>query len=565
MTLTPVRIFLSRISSFLTILLGRWHWQRPAWLSWLGQQQAKFWRYLRADWKRLGASALILVALVGGLVWYVKRPVPHYVTFVVTTPALTEYDEKGISKIYPLTVVFSEAAAPLSLVEKRVTTGIEISPAIAGTWSWATDRNLRFAPKDDWPIDGAFRVRFAKKGFVTGGVQLDQYSFDFRTAPFSAQLAESQFYQDPVDPNLKKVVATVRFSHPVDAAQFEQRISFAVPKDAEYLGLKPDSRNFTLVYDKFRLAAHIHSAALGMPRDDVPMTVRIDKGIRAMRGGNETRNRLEAVVNVPGRTSLKFSGGRVTVVDNARYEPEQIFLFTSSSPVVEKAFGGRVSAYVLPVRHPNQPKEDPEPFHWDDSSQVGNDITAKSQPLSLTYVASDEGGDTTHGFKLVAPVGRYIYVAVGDGVQGTGGYISGKPYTATAKIEPYPRALKFLGQGALLSLSGDKRVGFLVRDIDKVAVEVGRVLPNQLHHVAPQMSDFSRPYIFEELEDRLVERFTVTRDYSGKAPGKPTYDSIDLGQYLQDKALMRGGLFLLRIRSVQTQPRSGEEEDADRY
>src|SRR5262249_22129215 len=107
--------------------------------------------------------------------------------------------------------------------------------------------------------------------------------------------------------------------------------------------------------------------------------------------------------------------------------------------------------------------------------------------------------------------------------------------------------------------------GFRVRDIDKVAVEVGRVLPNQLHHLAPQMSDFSRPYVYEELEDRLVERFTVTRDYTGKAPGKPTYDSIDLGQYLQDKALMKRGLFLLRVRSIQTQPRSGEEEDADRY
>src|SRR5262249_18368090 len=106
--------------------------------------------------------------------------------------------------------------------------------------------------------------------------------------------------------------------------------------------------------------------------------------------------------------------------------------------------------------------------------------------------------------------------------------------------------------------------GFRVRDIDKVAVEVGRVLPNQLHHLASQMADFSRPYIYEELEDRLVERFTLTRDYTGKAPGKPTYHSIDLTQYLQDKALMRRGLFLLRNRSVRTQPRSGEEEDSDR-
>ena len=52
------------------------------------------------------------------------------------------------------------------------------------------------------------------------------------------------------------------------------------------------------------------------------------------------------------------------------------------------------------------------------------------------------------------------------------------------------------------------------------------------------------------LEDSIVERFTDTRDYSGRQPGKPTYDSIDLGQYLQDKAQNQRGLFLLHVRSV---------------
>ena len=120
-------------------------------------------------------------------------------------------------------------------------------------------------------------------------------------------------------------------------------------------------------------------------------------------------------------------------------------------------------------------------------------------------------------------------------MQGIGGYMSGKPYVATVKVEPYKQALTFLGQGALLSLSGDRKVGFLARDVDKVEVEIGRVLPNQLQHLAPQMWDFSRPALYGDLEDKLVERFTTTRDYSGKQPGKPTYDSIDLGQYLQDK------------------------------
>ena len=554
------RKLVSAASWLMAHIFGRVDWRAPAWLGWLNRRGAAAVVYINADRKRSALLLLLVAALVGGLLWYLNLPVPHYVTYNVTAPALTEYNERGISRIYPLTVVFSETAAPLDQIEKRVTRGVEISPAISGAWFWVSDKELQFAPDADWPIDVGFTVRFTKRELLAANVELNAYRFEFNSQPFAARIVQSQFYQDPRDPNLKKLVATVQFSHPVEAEQFEPRVSFAVSKEAEYLGLKPDSRNFTLTYDKFRLAAYIHSAALGMPRDDTLMTLRIDKGVRAARGGNQTDDRLEATVTIPGRASLRFSGARMTLVDNARYEPEQILLVSSSTPVAERAFAGKVSGYVLPARHPKQSSDDKRPYRWQDPAEIGDDILKNSQPMTLTYVASDSGGDTAHGFKFLAPVGRYIYVHVKDGMQGTGGYISGKPFVATIQVEPYRQALTFLGEGALLPLSGDKKVGYLVRDVDEVEVEIGRILPNQLHHVAQQMFDFSRPNIYQDLEDRLVERFIETRDYRGNAPGKPAYESIDLGPYLRDKTQARRGLFLLHVRSKEREPRSGEEE-----
>ena len=538
------------VSRFVQKIFGRFEWQPPAWLAWTASQLARAGRYLAADAKRAGVALLLLLSMAGGLVWYKTRPVPHYVTYTIEAPALTEYGDKGISSIHPLAVQFNESAAPLQSVEKTVATGIEVSPKIAGTWFWVSDKSLQFTPKADWPVDAGFTVTFARKGFFARGVQLEDKSFEFRSQPFSARVSDSQFYQDPRDANLKKLVATVQFSHPVDTGEFEQRVSLAVAKDAEYLGLKADSRGYTVVYDKFKLAAHIHSAALAMPRDDTPMTLRIDKGVRAARGGNASKERLQAVVVIPGRSSLRFSGLRMTVVDNARFEPEQILLMTSSSPVAEHALAGKVSAFLLPLRHPKQQKEDTGPYRWDDEKIVGNDILAQCPPVSLSYVSSEQGGDTSHGFKFRAPVGRYVYVLVRDGVEGIGGYVSGKPFLATFQVEPYKQALTFLGNGALLPLSGDKKAGFLVRDVGHVEIEIGRVLPNQLQHVAPLMGDFSRPYVYGSLADQIVERFIEVRDYTAKKPGKPTYDSIDLGQYLQGKTQTNRGLFLLRIRSV---------------
>ena len=250
----------------------------------------------------------------------------------------------------------------------------------------------------------------------------------------------------------------------------------------------------------------------------------------------------------------------MTVVDNARYEPEQILLLASSSPVAERAFAGTVAVRLLPERHPQaagrrsrsvrvaRPRRD-----W-----PGHPRGLACRPADLRAVG--RGRRTAHGFKFRAPVGRYLHVTVKDGVQGIGGYLSGKPYVATVQVEPYPKTLTFLGEGALLSLSGDRQVGFLVRDVENVEVEIGRVLPNQLQHVAPQMGIFTRPSVYSSLEDKLVERFATTRDYTGRAPGKPIYDSIDVGEYLDDKTQTRRGLFLLHVRAKAPDP--ADEETA---
>src|SRR5262245_33513824 len=165
-------------------LIGHIKWQAPDWLNWLRRQSNVTWRYFAADRKRSAALLLGVLALGIGTVWYLKRPTPHYVTYTVTPPALTEYNEKGISKIHSVRVDFSESTAPLKQIEKRVTAGIDMTPAIAGTWFWTSDRSLEFTPQADWPIDTTFSVSLAKKNFAADGVKLERYGFKFNSQPF---------------------------------------------------------------------------------------------------------------------------------------------------------------------------------------------------------------------------------------------------------------------------------------------------------------------------------------------------------------------------------------------
>jgi hypothetical protein len=224
-----------------------------------------------ADRRRLAVAGGALLAIVGGLIWNARRPIPFYVDYAVTAPKLTSYDERGVASISPLFVEFTDGVAPLANLDKPLTNGIEISPRFAGQWMWLSDRKLQFTPASDWPIDASFTVKIARKGFLARA-KLEKYDFSFKTEPFSAKMSEKQFYQDPRDPALKKVVATVTFTHSVDSVQFERRVRLEPAKDAEFLGLTPDSKRFTVVYDKLKLNAYIHSAALAMPRDGTSIT-----------------------------------------------------------------------------------------------------------------------------------------------------------------------------------------------------------------------------------------------------------------------------------------------------
>jgi hypothetical protein len=103
----------------------------------------------------------------------------------------------------------------------------------------------------------------------------------------------------------------------------------------------------------------------------------------------------------------------MTLVDNARYEPEQI-LFVSSSCCGKGAHRWR-TAYVLPLRHPNQP-EQRRPYQWTNSEEVGKDISiSRIVAAELCRLMKVETPSTASNF---AHLSAASFVSVKDGIQG---------------------------------------------------------------------------------------------------------------------------------------------------
>lgn len=551
-------------------LLGSFSWQAPAWARWSGDKIATANDWSRQHPRQAAALflGLIIAALAGwqGYKWYDSLPKPVTTRYEVKPPAVTTYDENGKQLIQPLVIAFAESAAPVNQVGKPVTVGIRMKPGFSGEWAWDDDRTLVFRPKSDWPVDAEFDVEFDRKKLFAPQVKLEEYEFEFRSAPFKAEIAQAEFYQDPVDPNLKKLVATVNFSHPVDAEDFKQRVSLKLGGGLDFLGLG-DTAKATISFDKLKLQAFVHSAPLAIPKEDTRLTMTLDKGIRASRGGNPTESEISRDIVVPGLYSLHFNNIDMTLADNERFEPEQILLVGASAAVSEAALKGRVQAWLLPEFHPRTPAEERKEWHNWYADEVSKQILEQSQPLALAALPSAEEYEATHSYKFKAPVGRSIYVVVDAGVRAFGGYQSRKPSLATFQVQPYPQSVKLLSQGALLSLSGDRKLAYMARGLKGVKLEIGRLLPNQLHHLVDQNhGGFATPDVYDNLVDTLVERFHEKRPLPENENGKPSYDSIDVGQYLREKVGHPGGVFMIRLQGYDPKhPDSTEGEPDTRF
>src|SRR4029077_689750 len=97
------------------------------------------------------------------------------------------------------------------------------------------------------------------------------------------------------------------------------------------------------------------------------------------------------------------------------------------------------------------------PYFWS-PSQMGPEVLAASTPLTLHPVPAEREFTSRIAFKYEVDPGRFIYVRVNRGLRSFGGYVLGETWDHTAPVPPFPKEVKILGSGSLLSLGGERRI-----------------------------------------------------------------------------------------------------------
>jgi alpha-2-macroglobulin len=560
--------FFQAIRQRLTALLGDVSWSPPPWWNRLRtrffsperqQQVLAAWSKIRA-WVQvhrrpliIGSGVFVAAVLAGiaGYIWYQSLPKPIEFSVSGTAPSATPLIDNARPEA--IQINFGGSAARLDQVDKVVTSGIQITPPIAGEWRWGGDSSLIFTPKEDWSVAQDYVVKLDPVLFPEH-IRLQRYEYRFSSAPFTASIASLEFYQDPKNQKLKKIVATVRFSHPVDSADFEKRIALRMAGEkAGFLGFGSSSYPFTVSYNKFKGEAYIHSDPVKIPEKDSSMALVIDSGARSERGGNATSEKLERTVAIPGMYNFfRIQSAQLSLVRNERYEPEQVLVLNTTDGVQEEILQKAMKAYVLPRDLPAmQGQPERKNIHWYRAEQIGPEILAQAKALELKPLPTDKEFATLHSFKYQAEPGQFVYIKVDKGIQSAGGYVLAKVFDVVQRVPEFPRELNIMYDGAVLSLNGEKKVTVVARDIEAVRFEIGRVLPGQINHLVTQSGGtFRNPYFnsYQFSEDNITEHFSEARELKSVEHGKSQYASFDLTPYLSVGGARRG-LFFFKVES----------------
>jgi len=345
-------------------LFGELRYQPPEWLRALrrpagvgiGSGAVSAWSSLKRDkekYLRKAATLFVVLSVLGGIYrWHDSRPRPSVVAVDVVAPAATPL--KPDAEPFPLIVRFSASAAPLEGVGETVVEGVTLDPPHVGTWTWTSDRELRFVPGEDWAPGKAFEVRFTK-GFFPDHIAPEVYIHGFRTAPFTVSIEQGVFDQDPSDPDLKRIVATLKFSHPVDPVSLKERIFFSLGGETRggFLGFGGDSFPFAVSYNEMKGKAFIHSDRITIGPKETFMRLTLAKGVQSSRGGGAFDQELKFSIAVPGiYTIFRVQDVQLTVVRNEEYVPEQIMFFSLTTGVEDREIVENLEAFLLPKDRP---------------------------------------------------------------------------------------------------------------------------------------------------------------------------------------------------------------------
>lgn len=572
--LSSVKWFVTYLCQLIGLLFGNISWQPPQWLkntgrflsqTWLGrkfsQWNASIRRSFQVNPKKASfvttLAAVILVTALVSLKFYLNYlnslPQPEYVKVDITSFGII--DERDPAT-FQINIFFDHDVAQLSDLNKPQITGVSMSPEVAGVWKWASARQLTFSPqgvtekKFFWPAGVTYTFKFAKNIFAPQW-QFETYKYEKASEQLRIHLSNKEFYIDPVNPQIKKIVSTVTSNYPLDVEDFKKKISFQMrSKESSLLGKSGEAKKFSVSFSRDQMTAYLESEVISLPTSDYEMQVSVAEGVRSSRGGKPSDAKLEVTVEILGKYSaFQIESAALVFARNEKYEPEQVIVINTRVAAQSEEVAQKLEFKLLPKdRQLPGEKEITKDYFWT-LTDLMPDVIQKSDKVNFEVIPTEEKYSKTHSFKIKTPVERSLLLTLSRGVRGIGEYELGQDYSQIIRIDPYPQELMFMSKGVLLNQSGSKKIPALARNVSVVKVEIARIIDSQINHVLAQMmneGEIKKPsWSYENIKPFVVETFSYEEVMKNAENRETSYFSVNLEPYIKEGK----GLFVVRLAS----------------
>ncbi|MDR0390028.1 MAG: alpha-2-macroglobulin [Spirochaetaceae bacterium] len=512
------------------------------------------------------ASYAALVVAAGSLIgWRMvasRRPRPIAVGFTWNAPdnRIGEEGQDGFRPELPLTIAFDASAARVEDADTEVTSGITINPPVEGSWNWDGDSFLVFTAAEKWAIGKKYTVSFARD-FFPSHIKVDR-SFSFSLPGFELSGRDAQFYIDPENADVKRVLATLEANYPIDRSSLERSIRIEPDIRADSGLLKKRRYEFTVNYNETGTAAYIVSEVLGLPAAPVTMVITVERNVKDENGEGSSSAPVSFYVNVPSMTSYaRVESLRHELVLNQNQLYDQVVVLATTGSIEESELSKNIGLWELPVNRPPLPGlQEIENYAWRSVDQVVPEVLDQSRRIVPEAIPGELRYNAVTSYKISAESGRYVFLRINNGTRFYGGYVLNEPYEAIFQVKEYPKELAILSSGSILAYSGDKRLSLLSRGVQNVRFEVGRIRPDDINHLVSQTSgDITniryRNYGFNDYN--ITEQFQETASVPLSSERDLGYFSFDFSRYLDTipSRNLRHGLFIFSVKENVESPR----------
>lgn len=534
---------------FVCALFGKVSWRPPGWAMALQAGVVH----------RPGLSIFSILCLIGLVAtgswiwnWYAHQPKPFTVGWIVALAELSEPSDEFQPQ--DLTLTFDQSVAKLESIGKTVASGISLSPPIKGKWTWSGGTQLVFEPEEEWPADTTVRIKLSPALF-SPHARLETMSKDFRTPPFSATISEAKFYVDPKDAVIKRITATLTFSHAVDRASLEKNIRLStLGREQIFNGASNSTGGCKIAYDKRDRVAYVQSASINPPKEPDFATLTVPTSVMAALGHASLQSQLQSEVLIPSLQNLfHVESAEAVIATNSAGDPEQTLILSTSVGVKTDALAKAIHAWVLPKAKAHYDASlGKEIEAWKSPAEVDAATLKKATPVKLTAMPTEQEYSEMHSFKFKVPEGAYLYIQVDKGLQAIGGFQLAGEFDSVSQAPSYPRDVHILHEGSLLALSGERKLTVSSRGVEELEFRLARVTPSAINHLVSQSEgNFQSPVFTNSQfdETNITEQVIRRQNIADTDTSRNDYSALDFSEFVKDSDANHGklGLFILRV------------------